>query len=66
MTFTNIFTSPLEQFQVLPIFSCYFGFVDISLTNETIILALIAFFTLVFFFSLTKENDSSYFIVPNR
>ena len=66
MKFLNLFSSPLEQFQILPIFSCYFGFVDISLTNETIILVLIAFFTLVFFFSLTKENDSSYFIVPSR
>jgi len=66
MKFLNLFSSPLEQFQVLPIFSCYFGFVDVSLTNETIILLLIAFFTLVFFFSLTKENDSSYFIVPSR
>ncbi len=66
MTFINILTSPLEQFQVLPIFSFYFGFVDLSLTNETIILILIAFFTLVFFFSLTKQNESSYFIVPTR
>jgi hypothetical protein len=66
MTLTQIFTSPLEQFQVLPIFSFYFGFIDLSLTNETIILILIAFFTLVFFFSLTKQNDSSYFIVPTR
>jgi len=62
----NIFTSPLEQFQVLPILSVYFGFIDISLTNEVIILLLIAFFTLVLFFSLVKINDSTYFIVPNR
>jgi hypothetical protein len=66
MTFINILTSPLEQFQVLPIFSLSFGFIDLSITNETIILLLIAFFTLVFFFSLTKQNDSSYFIVPTR
>jgi len=62
----NIFTSPLEQFKVLPIFSAYFGFVDVSLTNEVIILVLIGFFTLVLFFSLMKINDNSYFIVPNR
>lgn len=62
----NIFTSPLEQFQVLPIFSFYLGFIDLSITNETIILILIALFSLVFFFSLVKQNDTTYFIVPSR
>lgn len=62
----NIFTSPLEQFQVLPLFSINLGFIDISVTNEVIILLLIAFFTLVLFFSLVKTNDNTYFIVPNR
>lgn len=62
----NIFTSPLEQFQVLPIFSFYFGFFDFSITNETIILLLIVLFSSVLFLSLLKENDNSYFIVPNR
>lgn len=62
----NYFFSPLEQFQVLPIFSVYLNFIDISLTNETIILVLILFFSLVLFTSLVKEQESSYFIVPNR
>jgi len=62
----SIFTSPLEQFQVLPIFSINLGFIDISVTNEVIILLLIAFFSLVLFFSLVKTNDNTYFIVPNR
>jgi len=62
----KIFTSPLEQFQVLPIFSFYFGFFDFSITNETIILILILFFSIVIFFSLLKENSNSYFIVPTR
>lgn len=66
MNIMNIFTSPLEQFQVLPIFSFYFGFIDLSITNETIILILIALFSLVFFFSLVKQNDTTYFIVPSR
>ena len=66
MNLNTIFTSPLEQFQVLPIFSFHFGFVDLSLTNETIILLLIAFLSSLFFFGLTKENDSSFFIIPNR
>lgn len=62
----NIFTSPLEQFQVLPIFSLYFGFIDLSITNETIILVLIFLFSSIFFLSLFKFNDNTYFIVPNR
>jgi len=62
----NYFFSPLEQFQVLPIFSVYLNFIDISLTNETIILVLILFFSLVLFTSLVKEQESGYFIVPNR
>lgn len=66
MTILNFFTSPLEQFQVVPILSCYFGFVDISLTNETIILFIIAIFSILFFYGLTKENDGSYFVIPNR
>lgn len=66
MTILNFFTSPLEQFQVIPILSCYFGFVDVSLTNETIILFIIAIFSILFFCGLTKENDNSYFVIPNR
>jgi len=66
MTFLNILTSPLEQFQVLPIVTLYFGFFDISLTNETIILFLITFFTLVLICSLSKKSDNSFSIIPNR
>jgi ATP synthase subunit 6 len=62
----NIFTSPLEQFQVLPIFSFYLGFIDLSITNETIILVLIFFFSCVLFTSLVKVEDSTYYVVPNR
>jgi len=62
----NYFFSPLEQFQVLPIFSFYFDFIDFSLTNETVILVLITFFSLILFISLVKEQDTSYFIIPNR
>jgi len=66
MTIANIFTSPLEQFQVLPALSIYFGFLDLSITNETIILGLICFFSLVFAFSLTKAKDGTFFVIPTR
>lgn len=60
------FTSPLEQFQVLPILSAKFGFIDCSITNETIILALIFFFSTVLFYSLFKTGTTTYYIIPSR
>jgi ATP synthase subunit 6 len=62
----NIFTSPLEQFQVFPIDRCANVFMDITVTNATIILILVFFFSAFLFFSLVKAQDSSYFLVPSR
>ena len=59
MNIINIFTSPLEQFQVLPIFSFHFGFLDLSLTNETIILILIGLFSLVMVLTSFTSNEIS-------
>jgi len=66
MNYNFFLTSPLEQFQVLPIIGFYFSGFDISITNETIILALILFFSLVYFNSILKQETSSFYIVPNR
>jgi ATP synthase subunit 6 len=66
MNYNFFLTSPLEQFQVLPIIGFYFNGFDISITNETIILALILFFSLVYFNSILKQETSSFYIVPNR
>jgi len=38
-----IFYSPLEQFEILPLFSLYLGGLDFSITNETVILGVIFF-----------------------
>ena len=64
--FTEFFFSPLEQFEVLPLFSLYLGSVDFSITNETIVLAVI--FLCVYFFkaSIVKQSDLTVFIVPHR
>lgn len=60
-----LFNSPLEQFQILPIIPIQlFGF-DVSITNQTVILALVMFFILTFAKLLTKK-DNSFAIVPNR
>lgn len=59
------FSSPLEQFQIIPIVPIQYGIFDFSITNETVILGLVLFFIISFFFSLLKE-DSTLYIIPNR
>ena len=59
-----LFSSPLEQFEILPIFSFYMGGLDFSVTNEAAILFLIFFFTTTFFSSAFKQSDSTLYVVP--
>jgi ATP synthase subunit 6 len=61
-----IFFSPLEQFEILPLFSLYLGGLDFSITNETIILVVIFFFISTFLYASVKQSDSTLFIVPHR
>jgi F-type H+-transporting ATPase subunit a len=61
-----IFFSPLEQFEILPLFSLYLGGLDFSITNETIILLVIFFFISTFLYASVKQSDSTLFIVPHR
>jgi F0F1-type ATP synthase membrane subunit a len=61
-----LFSSPLEQFEILPAISLYLGVLDFSITNEAIILFLIFFFVSTFFYSSFKQSDSTLFIVPHR
>ena len=55
------FASPLEQFQIIPIISLQLGFLDFSITNETIILIVVLFLCIMSIFSLLKE-DNTFFI----
>ena len=60
-----MFFSPLEQFQILPIFQFSVGSFDFSITNGVIIL----FLGLAFFFFMLNSlliNCKSFAIVPNR
>jgi hypothetical protein len=60
------FNSPLEQFEIIPLFSMRFGFLDFSITNETVILGLIFFFSFFLFkFSVSSET-SSFYLIPHR
>jgi len=62
----SLFSSPLEQFEILPLISFYLGGLDFSITNEAVILLLIFFFSLTFISSVVKQSDSSLYIIPNR
>jgi ATP synthase subunit 6 len=67
-----LITSPLEQFRILPIAPMKWGFIDISLTNQTVILVLLFFFTiwLICFLAeddtkvLVVNNAGSYYLIP--
>jgi ATP synthase subunit 6 len=62
----TLFSSPLEQFEILPLVSFYLGGLDFSITNEAVILFLIFFFSLTFIRSVVKQSDSSLYVIPNR
>jgi ATP synthase subunit 6 len=64
--FKNILTSPLEQFEILPLISFYFGGLDFSITNETIILFLIFSILIILRSSMVNQSDSTFYIVPHR
>ena len=62
----TLFSSPLEQFEILPLISFYLGGLDFSITNEAVILLLIFFFSSTFIFSAVKQSDSTLYIIPDR
>lgn len=57
------FFSPLEQFEILPLFNFFNMF---SLTNQMFFLFLVTFFITVIFFALLKESTKTLFIIPTR
>ena len=59
------FFSPLEQFEILPIYTIFF----VIITNQVVILALTLFFLITLFFSLVAndfEQAAFAFIIPRR
>lgn len=70
-----LFTSPLEQFSIIPVICLKYGIVDLSITNQLIILVISLFLTLIYFSSLIKANKDvdniklntkNFFLIPNR
>lgn len=62
----EFFFSPLEQFEILPIFPFYLGVLDFSITNETIILLLVFSIVYIFKLSIINQANLTLFVVPNR
>jgi F-type H+-transporting ATPase subunit a len=64
MSQINFILSPLEQFQVIPCIPLNLGFIDLTITNVTILMALM--FSLVFFFMhCLKDTDGTLKLFPN-
>lgn len=59
-------SSPLDQFEILPLVAINLGFFDLTLTNATVILVLVSFFLVVFYFlTVNIQNYSSYIYLNN-
>ena len=58
--------SPLEQFEILPLINFNLGFLDLSITNQVVLLFLISFFLISLFFASLKQSDSTLFIISHR
>jgi len=58
--------SPLEQFEVIPLLSLYFYGIDISITNETVILIVLFLFIFQVFYSCVQTVDSTLSLVPKK
>jgi F-type H+-transporting ATPase subunit a len=61
----NFLTSPLEQFQILPIVQLHLGVFDFSITNVTIILT-VGIGSVVFALFSLLSDEGNFSVVPNR
>ena len=59
------FCSPLEQFQILSIFSIHVGVFDFSVTNAVIILAF-GLFIFIFSLSSSMSSNNEFYVVPGK
>lgn len=57
--------SVLEQFDIIPLVAIRLGFIDFSITNQTIMLALIVSIVFLFFKFIVHEDNSLY-VIPSR
>jgi len=58
--------SPLEQFDIIPLFNLTFSFFDFTITNTTSMSFFINSFATIIFFSLLKKNQKTFYIIPSN
>lgn len=58
--------SPLEQFQVIPLFSFHIGNLDFTVTNYTLIGIFVSFVFFTYLFILIRNKTNSLTLIPNR
>ena len=63
---SQLLRSPMEQFEIMPLYSMYIGWLDISVTNQTLTLAIIITSILCLRTSLMSPLDPSHFVIPFR
>lgn len=63
----NLFlSSAIEQFEILPIFKINFMFLDLSITNSTVMLFFILYLSYSCFFMLVEQSTNTLYIIPTR
>jgi ATP synthase subunit 6 len=63
---SQLLQSPMEQFEIMPLYSMYIGWLDVSVTNQTLILCVIMTSVLCVRASLMSSLDSSQLMIPFR
>ena len=58
--------SPLQQFEILPIVNFYFGSIDFSLTNVTVIILFLGVLYTFFYFFLLNLRDFQIFLIFSK
>jgi hypothetical protein len=58
--------SPLEQFQIYPIFPFIYGMLDFSVTNQTLFLLVLLIFFYLLYNSLMLKNSSGFTYIPTE
>jgi ATP synthase subunit 6 len=58
--------SPIEQFEIMPLFSIHMGWFDINITNHTVIMILLVITIALLRTSLMSQSDFTNFIIPFR
>jgi len=61
----SFLTSPLEQFQILPLLQLHIGIFDFSITNVTLILTL-GIGSVIFVLYSLLSDEGNFSVVPNR